>query len=241
MIPGFTSRHVETTRGAMFVAHGGAGSPVLLLHGFPETHFMWRDIAPTLSAGFSVICADPPGYGRSSCPPSDEQHVPYSKRAMAEGLVEMMSALGHEKFVVIGHDRGGRVAYRMAIDHPTVVSRLIRATCALRAGSKRVLNFSFPTGRCGAKSQSPANGKNLAKCLFDRFCTFGQVRNLLKRGEKGSSGRTRTYNPPVNSRIESLLPCFAGLCFKLLPCAFALKTNEFTSCFYLPHLALSCF
>jgi haloacetate dehalogenase len=123
-IAGFTSSQIETTRGEIFVAQGGEGSPVLLLHGFPETHLMWRDIAPALARSFLVVCADLPGYGRSGCPASDPRHSPYSKRGMAETLVEMMSVLGHERFAVIGHDRGGRVAYRMALDHPTVVSRL---------------------------------------------------------------------------------------------------------------------
>jgi haloacetate dehalogenase len=124
MIPGFTARQVETSNGAIFVAERGVGSAVLMLHGFPETHLMWRDIAPTLAASLSVVCADLPGYGRSSCPPSDPQHSPYSKRAMAHALIEMMSVLGHDRFAVVGHDRGGRVAYRMAIDHPTVVSKV---------------------------------------------------------------------------------------------------------------------
>jgi haloacetate dehalogenase len=147
MIRGFTSRHVEGERGSIFVAHGGSGFPVLLLHGFPETHLMWRDVGPALAGSFSVICADLPGYGQSSCPPTDEQHSPYSKRAMAQQLVEAMSALGHDKFAVVGHDRGGRVAYRMAIDHAAVVSKLavldIIPTGAVwdRADSRLALGF----------------------------------------------------------------------------------------------------
>jgi len=124
LIPDFVSRHVDTTDGTIFVAHGGEGAPVLLLHGFPETHLMWRHIGPRLAASFSVVCADLPGYGRSSCPPSDAEHAPYSKRAMANHLVKMMSVLGHEQFSVVGHDRGGRVAYRMAMDHPEAISKL---------------------------------------------------------------------------------------------------------------------
>lgn len=102
----------------------GSGPPVLLLHGFPETHEMWRDIAPRLAARFTLVCPDLPGYGQSGCPPTDEAHTPYSKRAMAAALVSAMSELGYQSFAVAGHDRGGRVAYRMALDHPDRVKRL---------------------------------------------------------------------------------------------------------------------
>ena len=124
-ISGFLPRSIETSRGEIFVACGGSGSPVLLLHGFPQTHLMWRDIAPLLADRFFVVCADLPGYGRSGCPPSDSRHAPYDKRSMAHSLVEMMAALGHDRFAIVGHDRGGRVAYRMALDHPANVSSLV--------------------------------------------------------------------------------------------------------------------
>jgi hypothetical protein len=97
MFLGFTSHLVESRNGDIFVIQGGAGPPVLLLHGFPETHLMWRAVAPLLAADFSVICADLPGYGRSACPP-DEQRTRYFKRSMAEALVEVMAALGHDRF-----------------------------------------------------------------------------------------------------------------------------------------------
>jgi len=107
------------------IAHDltGRGPAVLLLHGFPETRLMWRDIAPLLADRFTVVTADLPGYGDSSTPPSDDDHTPYGKRAMAAELVALMAELGHDSFAVVGHDRGGRVAYRMALDHPTVVTR----------------------------------------------------------------------------------------------------------------------
>lgn len=123
MIPGFTSASIDTRHGAIFAARGGAGPAVLLLHGFPQTHRMWRGVAPLLAADFSIICADLRGYGQSRCPPSDRRHMPYSKRAMAGELVEMMAALGHRAFAVVGHDRGGRIAYRMALDHPDLVTK----------------------------------------------------------------------------------------------------------------------
>lgn len=102
----------------------GAGLPLLLLHGFPQSHLMWRDVAPLLADEFTVVCADLRGYGESDCPPSDADHLPYSKRAMAQDVVELMAGLGFERFCIAGHDRGGRVAYRAALDHPERVERL---------------------------------------------------------------------------------------------------------------------
>lgn len=102
----------------------GTGPPLLLLHGFPQTHLMWRDVAPLLARRFTVVCADLRGYGQSGCPPSAPDHAPYSKRAMARDMALAMSRLGFERFRVAGHDRGGRVAFRMALDHPAHVERL---------------------------------------------------------------------------------------------------------------------
>ena len=102
----------------------GNGPGLLLLHGFPETRLMWRDVTPLLADQFTVVCADLRGYGESGTPRSDEEHAAYSKRAMATELVETMAGLGLATFAVVGHDRGGRVAYRMALDHPDVVTRL---------------------------------------------------------------------------------------------------------------------
>jgi haloacetate dehalogenase len=97
---------------------------VLLLHGFPETHLMWRTIAPALAQRFTVVCADLRGYGRSGCPPSLGDHSPYAKRTMARDMVRLMWRLGHERFAVAGHDRGGRVSYRLALDYAECVTRL---------------------------------------------------------------------------------------------------------------------
>jgi haloacetate dehalogenase len=95
-----------------------------LLHGFPQTHLMWRGVAPLLARNFTVVCADLRGYGRSGCPASDPGHTPYAKRAMAQDMVTVMERLGFPRFSVAGHDRGGRVAYRMALDHPDRVERI---------------------------------------------------------------------------------------------------------------------
>ncbi len=121
MIDGFEAATVA----GIHVVTAGTGAPVLLLHGYPQTHEMWRHVAPVLAAaGHTVVCADLRGYGASHTPPAGERAVAYSKRVMAAELVAVMGELGHERFGVAGHDRGGRVAYRMALDHPERVSRL---------------------------------------------------------------------------------------------------------------------
>jgi haloacetate dehalogenase len=118
MFDGFDERRVVTTNGMIALRVGGSGAPVLLLHGFPETHLMWRDAAASLAKDFTVVCADLPGYGDSGVPADAPNHEMFSKRAMASELTEAMTALGHDSFAVVGHDRGGRVAYRTALDHP---------------------------------------------------------------------------------------------------------------------------
>jgi haloacetate dehalogenase len=124
VFPGFEALDVDTGETSIFVRWRGTGPPLLLLHGFPETHLMWRDIAPQLARDFTVVCADLRGYGRSGCPPSDAEHAPYTRRAMARDMVQVMTKLGFARFSVAGHDRGGRVAYRLALDHPERVQRL---------------------------------------------------------------------------------------------------------------------
>jgi haloacetate dehalogenase len=120
----FASSFIDTGDASIFVRRGGSGPPLLLLHGFPQTHLMWRDVAPRLARTFTVVCADLRGYGQSSCPPSRPDHSPYSKRAMAKDAVAVMDALGCSTFSVAGHDRGARVAYRLALDYPDRVDRI---------------------------------------------------------------------------------------------------------------------
>jgi haloacetate dehalogenase len=121
---GFEPVEVQTGETSIFARRSGTGPPILLLHGFPETHLMWRRVAPLLAGRFTVICADLRGYGRSGCPPSAPDHAPYAKRAMARDMVTVMERLGHPRFSVAGHDRGGRAAYRLALDHPERVDRI---------------------------------------------------------------------------------------------------------------------
>nr|WP_240942430.1 alpha/beta hydrolase [Planosporangium thailandense] len=106
------------------VRHGGSGPPVLLMHGHPRTHATWYRVAPLLVSDYTVVCPDLRGYGESSKPPTTADHEPHSKRAMARDCVALMSALGHDRFVVVGHDRGAYVAARAALDHPHAVAGL---------------------------------------------------------------------------------------------------------------------
>jgi len=121
---GFEERDVGTPRGTVHARVGGEGPPLLLLHGFPQTHVMWHPVAEALAARHTVIAADLPGYGDSFRPEPAPDHASHAKRALAEDLVVAMAELGHETFAVAGHDRGGRVAYRMALDSPAAVTRL---------------------------------------------------------------------------------------------------------------------
>jgi haloacetate dehalogenase len=120
----FESTQVEVSGNTIFLRRYGKGPAILLVHGFPRTSLMWRFLAPKLAADHTVICVDLRAYGRSGIPSSTDDHFPYSKRAMAKELVEVMDKLGFSTFVLIGHDRGGRVSYRMALDHPKNVERL---------------------------------------------------------------------------------------------------------------------
>lgn len=113
MFDGFADRVLPTRRGDVHARVGGSGPPVLLLHGYPQTHLMWHGVAGPLAQRYTVVAPDLPGYGGSFRPVPAADHVPHSKRALADDLVQAMAGLGHERFAVAGHDRGGRVAYRI--------------------------------------------------------------------------------------------------------------------------------
>lgn len=122
---GFTMGRLDVGDVQLYVRHGGSGPPVLLLHGHPRTGATWHRVAARLvDAGYAVVVPDLRGYGRSSKPPTTPDHLPYSKRAMAGDLVRLMRSLGHDRFAVIGHDRGSYVALRLTLDHPDAVERL---------------------------------------------------------------------------------------------------------------------
>ena len=122
MFEHFASHELLTERGTIFARVGGSGPPLLLLHGYPQTHLMWHAAAALLAERFTVVATDLAGYGASLRPVPAPDHVPHSKRALANDQVQAMAVLGHERFAVAGHDRGGRVAYRMALDHPDRVT-----------------------------------------------------------------------------------------------------------------------
>jgi haloacetate dehalogenase len=124
MFEGFARKRVKVAAGEVNLAVGGRGTPLLLLHGYPQTHVMWRKVAPVLARSFTVVCPDLRGYGDSMKPASDETHIAYSKRAMAKDQVETMAALGFPRFDAAGHDRGGRVAHRLALDHSEKIGRV---------------------------------------------------------------------------------------------------------------------
>src|SRR5690348_11702854 len=123
--PGFRREQIKTSAATINVVYGGKGSPVLLLHGIPETHVLWRKVAPVLAQNFTLVMADIRSYGDSSKPPGGADHFGYSKRAMAQDEVELMEHLGFRQFALVGHDRGGRVAHRLALDHPERLTKLV--------------------------------------------------------------------------------------------------------------------
>ena len=121
--PGFEPRQIETSGAQISLVTGGSGPPLLLLHGYPQTHVMWRKVAPRLAQDFTVVVPDLRGYGDSSKPPAGENFVNYSKRVLALDQVEVMAALGHGRFAVAGHDRGARVTHRLLRVQPLASGR----------------------------------------------------------------------------------------------------------------------
>lgn len=145
LIPGFASQDIATAGARIRVAVGGSGPPLLLLHGHPQTHLTWGRIAPALAERFTVVAPDLRGYGDSAKPEGGPNHVNYSKRAMAADQVEVMARLGFERFAVVGHDRGGRVAHRMALDHADRVERLALFDIAPTATMYALADKEFAT------------------------------------------------------------------------------------------------
>lgn len=124
LFPGFRDERLEVPGGHTRAWVGGSGPPLLLLHGYPQTRAIWHKVAPGLAQRHTVVALDLRGYGDAAKPPTDADHAPYSKREMARDAVAAMAALGFGKFFLAGHDRGGRVAHRLAVDHPQAVERV---------------------------------------------------------------------------------------------------------------------
>jgi len=146
MFDGFALTTIDTGEATIRVRHGGSGPPLLLLHGHPQTHVMWHRVAPRLAEDFTVVATDLRGYGDSSKPPTTPDHEPYSKRAMARDQVAVMRQLDFEAFAVAGHDRGGRCAYRLALDHPERVRKLAVLDIVPTGEALRRTDMTFALG-----------------------------------------------------------------------------------------------
>lgn len=142
----FDKVQIKTNGAEINLVHGGSGSPLLLLHGYPQTHVMWHEVAPRLTHSFHVICPDLRGYGDSSKPPSTADHYPYSKRAMGQDMVEVMTSLGYSEFHVVGHDRGARVTHRMALDNPERIKKACVMDIAPTHHMFKTTDQNFATG-----------------------------------------------------------------------------------------------
>ena len=125
LFPGFAERRIGTSGAEIFARVGGSGPALLLLHGYPQTHACWHKIAPALARHFTLVVADLRGYGESRGPAGDAEHAGYSKRAMAQDFIQVMEAVGAKRFSVVSHDRGARVGYRLALDHPERIEQLV--------------------------------------------------------------------------------------------------------------------
>jgi len=202
-LSGFTVEKAALPDVEINFASAGSGPPVLLLHGHPQTHIVWRKVAPRLvSAGYQVIAPDLRGYGDSGKPVSDAQHAPYSKRAMAQDQIALMEMLGHDRFSVVGHDRGGRVAHRLALDFPDAVESLavldIAPTLTMYARTDQefatryfwwfflIQPFDFPEKMIGGDPE-----------YFLRRHIAGQVKTDGAVEEEAIAEYLRTYQNPM--------------------------------------------
>jgi pimeloyl-ACP methyl ester carboxylesterase len=184
--PGFTLDEAAVKEGPVRLRRGGSGPPLLLLHGNPQTHAMWNAVAPELARRFTVICPDLRGYGGSLKPPATPDHAPYAKRAMAADMVAAMARLRFDRFAVAGHDRGGRVAYRLALDHPRRVDRIAvldvlpTAKAWTRADARFALAFWPWAGPACTAARAPA-GRGAGRGDRRRARRLGLSRRGLQR------------------------------------------------------------
>jgi haloacetate dehalogenase len=194
LYPGFASEWVQTSRGRIFARVGGSGPPLLLLHGYPQTHVMWHRVAPRLASKFQLVIPDLPGYGWSDAPQSDADHAPYTKRAMAQTMIEVMEKLGHARFALAGHDRGGRVSYRLALDHPGRLSRLavLDILPTLDYWAKMDRAFALRVYHWAFLAQAAPLPENMIAASSDDYFTR-TLRSWVKRGSDPFDPRALTH------------------------------------------------
>lgn len=142
----FKKTQIKTQGAEINLVHGGSGSPLLLLHGYPQTHVIWHEVAPQLAKHFHAICPDLRGYGDSSKPDSTPDHYPYSKRATAQDMSELMVSLGYETFSVAGHDRGAKVTHRLALNYPQKIKKACVMDIAPTYHRFKTTDQAFATG-----------------------------------------------------------------------------------------------
>lgn len=191
-LAGFTQHKINTGEAVINTFVRGNGEPLLMLHGYPQTHLMWHKVAPVLAEKYTVVLTDLRGYGDSSCPPDGENHMGYSKRAMARDQVEVMRRLGFDRFYLAGHDRGARVCHQLLIDHPEKVR-------------KAALLDIIPTSEMYARTD-----KEFASIYFHWFFLIlagdlpekllaGDIETWVRRvtGSLGSQGGAKTFPEDV--------------------------------------------
>ena len=145
MFERFENLQIDANGTTINLVKGGSGPPILMLHGYPQTHAMWNKIAPRLAEDFTVVCPDLRGYGDSAKVEGDPDHINYSKRVMAQDQVDVMQSLGFEQFYLVGHDRGGRVSHRLTKDHPDNVLKLVTLDIIPTRTMFQIVNKDFAT------------------------------------------------------------------------------------------------
>ena len=214
MVEGFTLHQVDTGEASIRLRIGGSGPPLPLLHGSPQTHVMWHRVAPRLAEDFTVVAPDLRGYGLSSKPPAAPDHEPYSKRAMARDQVAVLRHFGFESFGVAGHDRGGRCAYRLALDHPARITKLGRAGPTTSGAGRSAAATTWPRKprrtRPGRRGTSSWRAEPVPTGGTEEAGTTMSGRSTTHRTGDRPAGRTASVgmrHPDRGGRTAVSRPC----------------------------------
>lgn len=205
---GFKKEKIKVNKAEINFVHGGSGEPLLLLHGYPQTHVMWSEIAPELASDFYIVCPDIRGYGDSSKPKGLPDHSNYSKRVMSQDMTELMEQLGFKSFYAAGHDRGGRVLHRMCLDHPSKVNKACVMDIAPTHHMFTTADKEFATGYYHWFFLIQPDG--LPEKLIGEDPEY-YLREILRRW----SGKRKEFNPSAVSeyvRCFSASSCIHGSC-----------------------------